>query len=256
MKKIYHLIFFLFSISVISQTACDDANYYIISSYSHVKDSYESNNVDHVKYYANRAVKSLRSYMDKKDACDCVKAQSLAQKSYDMLAKVDYQETYEDARFFVKRTRDSIKASVIEDDKCSSARAENKVYVADEVTTETTLDTDNLSELQQEQLKLKAQQEALKRKELEIKVKLVAQKEKEEILEKGQLISKYENVLKSNIETYNKTLKVCGSDQGKFTYPKNTEGLENKSISEINNHYKREIKAVTTEFLNALNTSN
>lgn len=241
-----------------AQTACDDANYYIVSSYSHVKDSYESNNVDHVKYYADRALGSLKSFLEQMKSCDCVNAERLAKKSYDILEKVASQETYEDARFFVKRARDSIKASVIEDDKCSALRAQNKPSETEVAYSASSNNDDqsDLSELEKEQLKLKEQQEALKRKEQEIKAKLAAQQEKEQILEKQQLIKSYQNALQTSVKSYNETLKLCGSAHEEFTYAENPEGLENKSVSEINAHYKREIKNMTNAFLSALNSVN
>ncbi|GAA4281230.1 hypothetical protein [Gaetbulibacter aestuarii] len=260
MKKIYYLFFFFLSYSVIAQTACDDANYYIVSSYSHVKDSYESNNIDHVKYYADRAVGSLKSFLNQMKSCDCVNAERLAKKSYDILEKVAYQETYEDARFFVKRARDSIKAGVIEDDKCSVLRGQNNASTTATTTevaySDTSEDQTALSDLEKEQLKLQQQQEALKRKEQEIKAKLAAQQEKEQMLEKQQLIRNYQNALRSSVKSYNQTLKLCGSSHDAFTYAENSEGLENKSVNEINEHYKREIETMTNEFLSALNSVN
>ena len=257
MKKFYYLFFFLSSFSIFAQTACDDANYYIVSTYSHVKDSYESNNIDHVKYYADRAVNSLKSFKEKMKDCKCENALRLAQKSYDMLLKVAYQETYEDARFFVKRARDSIKASVIEDDKCSAARAQNNSQPTEDAQPEvTTAENENLSDLEKEQLKLKQQQEALKRKEQEIKEKLAAQKQKEQTLVKRQLINSYQNSLKSNIKSYNESIEVCGCYHDKFTYSEHPEGLESQSVSDINAHYKRELKTMATEFLNVLNSCN
>jgi len=253
MKKYYHLFLLFISISAIGQTSCDEANYYIVSSYSHVKDSYESNNIDHLKYYADRAVKSLELFKEKLKNCDCPKAEDLAQKSYDMLVKVDYQETYEDGRFFVSRSKELIKESVIEDDKCLAGKTNTSSYDFENTPSENSENKDDLSDLRQEQLNLKQQQEALNRKEKEIKAKLAAQKQKEQTLEKQQLITAYENALTLNVKRYNETLKVCNCSHKTLTYDQSSELSDNSSTSAIKTYYIAELKTLASNYLDELN---
>lgn len=231
--------------NVDAQTAnCNDANSYLVNAYSHVKSSYKSNNISHLKYYANRSVEAFK--LAKKDLvdCGCKKALENANKAIDLLVKVENQDTFEDGRFFVKRAKAIAQQSVIEIDKCSIAtyNYEDQEVIAD---------NNQLNDLQKEQLKLKQQQEALKRKEAEIKAKLAQQQEKESELKKKSLINSFEKTIANNLKTYNETLNVCGCSQ---TIKPNTvsENLTQQTIDAINSFYKNELKALATKYLEQL----
>lgn len=243
-----HYIFMLCVVvlfNVDAQTAnCNDANSYLVNAYSHVKSSYKSNNISHLKYYANRSVEAFK--LAKKDLvdCDCKKALENANKAIDLLVKVKNQDTFEDGRFFVKRAKSIAQQSVIEIDKCSVATYN---YENEEVIT----DNNQLNDLQKEQLKLKQQQEALKRKEAEIKAKLAQQQEKESELKKKTLIDSFEKTIAKNLKIYNESLKICGCTQ---TIKPNTvsENLTQQTVDAINTFYKNELKVLAKKYLEQL----
>ena len=245
MKNYYIIYFFIASsFAINAQTNCDEANSYLVSAYSHVKDAYDSNNISHLKYYANRSVESFKLSKNTLINCGCETALVLVNKGIDLLAKVEDVETFEDGRFYVKRARDISKESVIEIDKCSIAN--NNIN--------DTTKNDELTNLQTEQLKLKQQQEALKLKEAEIKKKLAEQNEKELKLKKEKLMLSYKSAIALNIKTYNETLKVCNCNHEVIKNNNASKDLTSANITEIKTYYIKNLKDITSVYLNTLNT--
>ena len=127
------------------QGNCEDASAYLINSYSHVKDAYDSNNISHLQYYSNRSVESIKLSKQNLADCNCQKALNLANQVSDLLVQVESATTNEDGRFYVKRARDLSKQSVIEIDKCAYNNA-NNIEVE-----ETPTENNALANLQKEQ---------------------------------------------------------------------------------------------------------
>ena len=248
MKNYYLFLVLLVSFNFYGQSNCEEANSYLVIAYSHVKDAYDSNNISHLKYYANRSLESFKLSKKTLTNCGCEPALKLADKSIDLLAKVDDTETYEDGRFFVKRARDISKESVIEIDKCSMA---NYVPLEDDGS-----ESDKLSELQKEQLKLKKQQDVLKLKEAQIKTKLAEQKEQELTIKKKQLILAFESAISSHIKMYNETLKICDSKHDILKQNDTSQKLSTKSIEDIKIHYNNILKTLASSYLDELNMCN
>lgn len=251
MKNYYLFLVLLASSISYGQTHCDDANSYLVSAYSHVKDAYDANNISHLKYYANRSVESFKLSKKTLKNCGCETALNLADKSIDLLVKVEVVKTYEDGRFYVKRARDISKQSVIEIDKCSIASYEDNEKDEDET------ENSELEQLQNEQLKLKQQQEALKLKEVQIKTKLSLQKDKELAIEKEQLILSYKNAIASNIKIYNETLKICDCNNHEAIQNNDaSKDLSTESIEEVKNYYRTCLKTLASSYLSQLNSCN
>ncbi len=249
MKNYYLLFFLITSLVVNSQGDCDYTNSYLVSAYSHVKDSYDSNNINHLQYYANRSLESFKLAKKTLSDCNCEPALELADKCIELLAKVDTAENYENGRFYVKRARDYSKNSVIEIDKCSVSSPTDTYAEASGG------EDAELSDLQIEQLRLKQQQEVLKLKEQQIKMKLAEQKEKELIIQKKQLILSYKNAVTSNINTYNETLNTCScTNYEPFRDIESSEDMSAKSIKEIKDFYNSRIKSLASEYVSQLNS--
>lgn len=247
MNNFYFLLFFVATLNINGQIAnCDDANSYLVNAYSHVKDAYDSNNISHLKYYANRSLEAFKLSKKTLKDCGCETALNLTNKSIDLLAKVEGAETFEDGRFFVKRARDTSKESVIEIDKCSYS---NVVETESFNTNENT----ELSDLQDEQLKLKLQQEALKIKENQIKQKLEQQEEKALMLKKEALILSYKMAITENIRTYNDALKVCDCKHDILKEVDSSINISKKSIKAIKSYYINKLKTQASNYLSQLN---
>lgn len=246
MKHFYTLFFILSSLATYAQTPCDEANAYLVSAYSHVKSSYEANNISHLKYFAHRGLESVKLAKKTLSDCNCSKALEQANKALDVLAKVDEQPTYEDGRYFVKRAKEFSQQSVIEIDKCATSGYH----------TETVLAQDDLTNLKNEQAALLAQQEALKQKEAEIKKQIAAQKEKEHLLQKQQLIVMYQKMIDLNIKTYNETLKNCHCGHENLNFEPLNNASNNMTISELKVYYNNQLKTLASNYLHQLETCN
>ncbi len=229
------------------QTACDESNSYLVNAYSHVKDAYDSNNVDHLKYYSNRSLEAFKLSKKTLSTCNCQTALDLTDQGIELLAKVEDVETFEDGRFYVKRARDISKESVIEIDKCNAGLYDN---------TDATAENDELYNLKNEQLRLKQQQDALKLKEEQIKMKLAEQKEKELTLKKKQLILSYKTVTSANIKTYNETLKVCDCNHEALKDFDESNDLLSQSIEDIKHHFNTSLKKMASNYLSQLEICN
>lgn len=243
-KHYFFLCFALSSLVFYGQTACDDANSDLIYAYSHVKSSYNSNNISHLKYYANRSLEVFERSKKKLKECGCETAFDLAFEAAQLLSKVESAESYEDGRFFVKRARDIAQQSVTELDKCTVPTKDIQVNNG----------SDQLSSLQVEQEKLKQQQEELKQRAEEIKIKMAEQNEMALKLKKEELINSYKSVISSNIESYNNALKVCNCDSKLIKLEDKNTDVSEKSIEEIKSYYLNSLKGLTSNYLVQLNT--
>lgn len=204
------------------QSNCEDANAYLVNAYSHVKDAYESNNISHLKYYANRSVESFKLSKASLIACNCENALNSANKGIELLTKVETAKTFEDGRFFVKRAKAISKESVIKIDECAFA-----VY-------NTNNNTTNINN-EQQQVLTQEEQEALQ-------------------LKKEQLITTYNHALTSNIKAYNEVLNLCNCNYETINDFSNIEDVSTKSIEQIKSFYKNNFKRLASNYLKALNS--
>lgn len=220
------------------QSQCSDAESDLNYAYSHVKSAYDSNNVTHLKYYANRSLESFKRAKPKLNTCNCTAAYNNVYDSIELLAKVDGVDKYEDGRFYVKRARELAKQTIIDLDKCTVITTEDEVLLA--------LESEK-SSLEQQQLELKQREQALK-------LKLAEQKDKELLLKKEQLINAYKSVISTNVKTYNDALKVCDCEtQEILVETQQLDTLATKSIEDIKFHYIKNLKGLTSTYLSQLN---
>ncbi|WP_157515089.1 hypothetical protein [Gaetbulibacter saemankumensis] len=229
------------------QAKCGDADSYLVYAYSNVKDSYEANNISHLKYYAHKSLENFEKAKQKLKDCGCETAHELAFNSIELLAKVDAAETYEDGRFFVKRAKELAKNSIIELDKFNVAVANNTP------TESINEDTNDLATLESEQLKLEQQQKALQQKALEIQRKLEAQNAKALELKKEKLIQDYESVILLNINAYNNALKTCNCTNDSMGSNDSGSISTDNSLEEIKSFYILRLKALANKYINSLN---
>jgi hypothetical protein len=245
MKKHYFfLLFILASSAFYGQTACDDANSDLIYAYSNVKSSYESNNKDHLKYYAKRSKEAFERSKKNLKACGCITSYDLAYEAVQLLSKVETAETFEDGRFFVKRAKEIGQQSITELDKFTVPTKDIQVNNGNE----------QLSSLQVEQEKLKKQQDELKLRAEEIKMKMAEQDEMALKLKKEEIINSYKSVISSNIESYNNALKVCNCNHSLIKLEEKNINASEKSVEEIKLYYLNSLKGLTSNYLAQLDT--
>ncbi|AXP81874.1 hypothetical protein CJ739_2808 [Mariniflexile rhizosphaerae] len=249
MKKIYlfFLIFIVYSEFQGQNPACTDADSNLIYAYSNVKDSYESNNIQHLKYYADKSLKSFGDAKINLKECGCDAAFELAYNAMELIEKVEKAPTYEDGRYFVKKAKEITQNSITELNKCTIPKNTESVATATERV------GNDLDALQQEKEKLEQQRLALKLKEEEILKKLDAQKSKELQLQKEMLIKEHKAALNLNISTCNKVLKTYGSTSELPSYDKNDTDLLSENVEAIKAYYLNITKDINMTYLEKLN---
>lgn len=243
MEKSYLLsLLFLLPFAVLAQNKCGDADSDLLYAYSHVKDSYESNNISHLKYYAKRSLDAFERSKSKLKDCGCDAAYDLAVKGVDLLSHVDNQPTYEDGRFYVKRAKEIAQQSIVELDKFTVSEVQEQEPPVDE-----------LSAIHSEKEKLEQLQKELAEKEAQVKAQLAAQKQKAEILKKEQLIKSYKEAIANNMASYQSILEICDCDPNTFKNlaPKD-ENMDSKSVEEIKVHFIKNMKDITSNYLSRL----
>ncbi len=246
MKNYYFFIILLASMMINAQSRCEDANYYVVSAYSHVKKAYDATNISHLQYSANRSVESMKLSLEHLKSCGCVKAIELTNKAMEILVKTDDAETYEDGRFFVKRGKEATRTILDEVENCDT-------YTDEEVAEALVSSSDNadaLSALEREQQKLEQQQKALVAKQAALKQKLKQQEEERVLLAKKALITKYENVLSKNLKHFNTSLKDCDCNTT-LTHSASTPstGISDPAIKA---HYINALKNLTSNYMSKL----
>jgi hypothetical protein len=113
MKKIFFSLIAILSFTqLFAQDFCADADSNLIYAYSNVKSAYESNNLDHLKYYSKKSLKSFEEAKTNLKKCDCELAYNLTYNAAKLLTKVETQETFEDGRFYVKRAKEIAQKSI------------------------------------------------------------------------------------------------------------------------------------------------
>lgn len=243
MKKTYIFLFALFSFTqFFAQDFCVDADSNLIYAYSNVKSAYESNNIDHLKYYSEKSLKSFEKAKINLKKCGCEHAYNLAYDGAELLSKVEAQETFEDGRFFVKRAKEIAQKSITSLNEFTAGNA-----------IEDNSENDELTALQAKKELLEQQRLELEQKEEDIIKRLAEQKAQASILEKETLITKYEDALTLNVETYNELLKRYGSNSKISIKNKSKDELLSKEPEEIKAYFIDNIKEVTNSYLTALN---
>jgi hypothetical protein len=251
MKKIYlfFFIFIVYSEFQAQNSPCADADSNLIYAYSNVKDAYESNNVQHLKYYSDKSLKSFEEAKVNLKKCGCETAFELAINAKELMTKVEAASTFEDGRFFVKRAKEITQNCITEINKCTlqiNKKEEKMATVQDK-------GGDELKSLQLEKDKLEQQRLALKLKEEEIIKKLDAQKSKELQLQKEALIKDHITVLNLNITTCNKVLKTYGSATELAIYNKNDSALLSENVETIKAYYLNITKDINSQYTEKLN---
>jgi len=239
MKNYYiFLLSLLFYCESNAQTKCSEADSDINYAYSHIKSAYDANNISDLKYFSNRSLEAFERAKPILKACGCEKVYTISFNSIEMLKKVDIAETYEDGRFFVKRTRELARKGIAELDNCNQI----------------TIEEEELLTLEMEQSNLRDKQLELERKQEEIKIIMAEQKAKEIMVQKEILIGKYETAIASNINSYNEALQNCDCNARIENVLDLSEKPFSKSDSEIKLYYVDAIKKLSSLYVLKLET--
>jgi len=243
---IFCLCFYSFS-----QSGCTDAQAHIVYAFNNAKNSLKANNITHLKFYANKALEAFERVQEALDDCNCADVEAYTIESIEKLYRVPPIAKMAEAQYFVGKAKENAQKIITALDYCT---------VTDQgstsVTTTTSSDNQDLTDLEKEQLKLKQQQEALIQKQKALKQQLAKQKEAELNIEKQQLIVKSNAAISKNIQAYNELLDAChcNTEITDGNVKQNETQLMSKSVEEIKSYYLKSIKDLTSNYMNMLST--
>ncbi|NNF75729.1 MAG: hypothetical protein HKN00_11125 [Flavobacteriaceae bacterium] len=234
MKNYYiFLLSLLFITQISAQTKCSEADSDVNYAYSHIKSSYDSNNISDLKYFAYRSYEALNRAKPILEACGCDPTLTVTIDGIELLKKVETAETYEDGRFYVKRARELSRKGIGALDSCNQISMEEEELL--------TLEMEQ-NKLKEKQLELEQQQQLLQR-------RLLEQKEKELVVQKEILITNYSAALNSNINSYKEALRNFECDlQIRTDIPDHSELLKYSS-DQLKQYFSKAIKTASDHYL-------
>lgn len=247
MKKffLFPLIFCFYSICF-SQTDCSYSQSHIVYAFNNAKNALESNNITHLKFYANKSLEAFERVQSTLGTCKCAEVENHTFESIEKLSKVPPIEKMAEAQYFVGKAKDLAQKIITALDYCTLQDNSSTSAITNYET----------SDLEKEQLKLKQKQEALLKQQETLNKQLAKQKEEELWIEKQQLISKTNTAISKNIQAYNDILNACKCHT---VFPDNTskqneKELMTKSVDEIRTYYIKSIKDLTSNYMTMLST--
>ncbi|MFD0864071.1 hypothetical protein ACFQ1M_17790 [Sungkyunkwania multivorans] len=194
MKKITPLIVMLLALGISYGQSCESAYDASVYGYNHTKKSLEANNIEHMKYYVERAVKSFTEVKAITEQCGCKNAFNA---SFDLLEHADMAiaaEEFEKGRYHAKKIKELAMKTMESLEICMSNNPEDDLAMA----------SDNLKDQEEallaQQQKLLEQQRLLQEKMEEqrrLQADIRAQKEQElqeQLVVKKKMDSALENL--------------------------------------------------------------
>ncbi len=253
MKYIFTLFaVFYFFLLPINSDDCENAYQSATYGYQHTKTSLEANNIEHLKYYAERAIKSIEEVQAATEECGCTKANNASYDLLDNLNKAIEQEKFETSRFYIKKSKELASDIIGFLDVCLE---ENPSYGLSE-------DEENL--LAQEQQLLEQQKKLLEeQKRLEQRMKEQKQRQNEvrrqkaeELILQKKVRENAEVALQEFESAIIKLSEALECDQAyeiiEATYLKTNEQLNAESLDATKAHYAAKAREIAQNMLNQL----
>ncbi|WP_417360398.1 hypothetical protein [Galbibacter sp.] len=153
------LFFLLIFIAQYSNAQCSSAYSQATYALAHTKKSLSSNNFDHQKYYADRALEALEKAKSLVESCGCSDAIPPILDGLDNLAQSKDPADWEAGRFYAQHAYEYLQTLMTKLDICTSGGAATSVDYSPEVAISTTNDSGESTNYleQQKQLELEKQ---------------------------------------------------------------------------------------------------
>ena len=152
------------------QTAYQDATY----GYQHIKKSFKSYNMDHLREYANRAMEAISKVETSTKNCGCVDANYAAYDAIENMNKALSKETFERSKNFIETAKSNIQSIMVALDQCSASGPDNVLAENEE---NLIAQEQALLEQQQQLLEQQKKIQAQMAKQKKLQNELAAQKE-------------------------------------------------------------------------------
>jgi len=226
------------AVLTIPASNCSEVSSDVSYAYSHLKKAYNSNNVDHLKHYAERSISALLRSVEILNDCGCESALANAKKGLYLLNRIATTETFEDGRFYVKRARPIAKEVIIALDYCTARDPEISLQSA---------------HLTTEQAQHIPEPEQIKKQGEIPKSQLEAAENARAKLQNEHLISNLEGLIMKNLNTHNETLKSYNCKPISEKLYKSNASLPDSERA-IKLYYKNILEKLSKEYLSALDS--
>lgn len=268
MKKITLLFLFFLLVSPYLSANCDTAYSSATYALSHTKKALGSNNFDHQKYYADRAIEAFEKTKSLVQNCGCDESMNAILDGLENLEKAADPKDWDLGRYYTKRAYANAQELITALDICTGKNT-NINYDMD-VTANAKVGEGNGmvtgdSNLEEEQRRLKEEQQKLieQQRQLEKKIeqqrmlaeqtRIKRQLELEEQLKlkkmAEQSLSEIENMIKNLAHTFgcDNTVPIIN---GKFS--RTDEALNSESLEDTKNYYLQETISLQNKAIEAL----
>lgn len=271
MKKIILLTLSCFMLSTMVMADCLDAHSSASYALMHTKRALKSDNFDHQRYYAERAVDAFEKTQQKMQGCDCAEAGKAIEEALIDLKKAVDPVDWKTGNFFTKKALEDAEAMMNALEICTSSPAStNTTASVNTYTAEVAGIDENQDNLLEAQKALEAKQQKLLEEQRKLQEQIARQQAlKEEIkkerqaelavqiqlkTEADQAIADYKNAMKQLLKTMEcpKAQQVLDA----FIYNKSEASLQHESLAETKKYYQNLLIKVQQEALSAIQNCN
>lgn len=176
MKKT--ILFFLF-VCIVQYTNAQCSSAYSQATYAltHTKKSLSSNNFDHQRYYADRALEALNKAKSLVESCGCSDAVSPIIDGLDNLQQATDPADWEAGRFYAQHAYEHLQTLMTKLDICTSGGGVATVDYTPELTNMTSNNTSTTSNYLEQQKELELEKQRLLEQQQLLEEKIVQQRQ-------------------------------------------------------------------------------
>ena len=246
MKQAYLLFFlctFILNTTYSQQTKIKDVNFHLGEVNLNVKSGIESYNLESLKYHARISKEAIEIVQKLLKAEQCRNALDLSNSINIYLETAVSAEDLFSGRTYLNKTEDLILKVYSEYDVCNNGKSKTASNGTGE---------NALSQLQQQQADLKAQQAALEQKANDIKRQLAEQEKQESRLKKEQFIALNEKAIAGTISAYNDVLKSCDCQDTIAYASESVSVISAKNFQDIRMYYIDAVIKLSETYTNKL----
>ncbi|WP_010179929.1 hypothetical protein [Aquimarina agarilytica] len=253
----------LFVVKTYSQSECTDAFSAANYSVAHTNNAYEATNTDHVQEWTEKAIETLNEVEQITANCGCSDASNFAYEGIVAAEKSLEENTWERSRFYAKRARAKAKLMISALSDCANTdvskyRNRNENTSVDEYAVADNSYNDDYDNIAAGRDELVAEQEALMRRQKEIKLKIEKKKQEELQLKQQKHIELQKQLsVKSNAEAalaqiesaYANLAKTLGCGQAyqaaKQNYTISQQQLKNEKLNDTKFRYTEKLSELS-----------
>ena len=171
------LFFLLIFITQYTSAQCSSAYSQATYALAHTKKSLSSNNFDHQKYYADRALEALGKAKSLVESCGCSDAIPPILDGLDNLQQATEPADWEAGRFYSQHAYEHLQTLMTKLDICTSGGASASVDYTPELTINTNKRSDTPTNYLEQQKKLELEKQRLLEQQQQLEEKIAQQQQ-------------------------------------------------------------------------------